>query len=473
MHNIPLRALRRELNNIEHSFTTINFTHDNPYQTHLFQIHLRNTQSKLDHLYHIPRRSKRGIINGLGSAISWLTGNMDADDKARYDDILRKVEANEYHLEHNVAQELSVNKRLVQEFNKDIKIIQLNNQRIRTYFSSLSNTSDLIAVNQQYSLLFNALTLLYTKISNLETSLEFCKLNVLHSSILSYTELEEIILTSHVPLISNNPAVLWTLASVHCSLHGEYISYFIKFPTQSLPYETFFLLSYPVHNDALTTTIPVSPSLVLRYNELLTGKCDLIANNYYCKNVSTVVNNCIKELLAGRTLSNCNALVLSNVNPFIKYVPIIDQYLLFNISQCTIIMPYKNITLYPKLTQLLSLNDSEQLFNFPKSYVHWETDVIVTSDIAAKLYPSNFSFDEIHEANVNINHLEELEYISDNDYSVPIIICAILFFLVCFFLAYQCHIATRCRAVICRTRSETEDPALETGQPPIYPRLAI
>lgn len=42
-----------------------------------------------------PRRTKRGLINGLGSAISRLTRNMDANDKVRYGEILRKVEANE------------------------------------------------------------------------------------------------------------------------------------------------------------------------------------------------------------------------------------------------------------------------------------------------------------------------------------------------------------------------------------------
>lgn len=56
---------------------------------------------KLAHLLLNTYRAKRGLV----TAISWLTGNMDPNNKAKYDEILKQVQTNEYHLEDNVEKQ--------------------------------------------------------------------------------------------------------------------------------------------------------------------------------------------------------------------------------------------------------------------------------------------------------------------------------------------------------------------------------
>lgn len=102
MHNINLRELQVELDKINTSLQLIDSKMRDKTQGNILKLHLDITQNKLNHIFYNKQRAKRGLINGLGSAVSWLTGNMDADDKAKYDAILEKVQSNEYNLEHNV-----------------------------------------------------------------------------------------------------------------------------------------------------------------------------------------------------------------------------------------------------------------------------------------------------------------------------------------------------------------------------------
>lgn len=409
MHNINVRILKRELNNLENIINKISIRSNDNNRISMINLHLKYTKIKLDHLHFNSHRIKRGLVNGIGSAISWLTGNMDADDKAKYDSILQSVQSNEYHLEHNVEKQLSINRKIIDEFNKDMKIMHSNNIKLSNYFNYVSNQTNEIELNQQFSFLFSNLMLIYNKVNDLDTSLEFCKLNIIHSSILSYDELNYIIKKAKVKFISNEPGILWQLGIVYCSIHNDYISYFIKLPLQSLTYETFFLLSYPVYKNNEILTILQHPSFILRYDELLTGNCVLINNAYYCKNTSVVKNSCINELLEDNELNNCRSLTLSSSKPFIKYIPIINQYLMYNISKITIIVNKTNVTIHPKLTQLLTLNNSEQLVNFTKTFTFWESNIMIPSQIPSKKHITNFTFEQIHEANIKIEPLEMFE----------------------------------------------------------------
>lgn len=71
------------------------------------------TRKKFDHLMlnkSKSQRPKRGLFNGLGKAISWITRNMDSDDKERYDKVINAIQNNSFHLQHNVESQMTINK---------------------------------------------------------------------------------------------------------------------------------------------------------------------------------------------------------------------------------------------------------------------------------------------------------------------------------------------------------------------------
>lgn len=164
MHNINISTLQDELDNIRYILKLM--PKNNIQQLKVMELYLNNTQDKLDHIFINSRhRLRRGLINGLGTVISWITGNMDADDKEKYDNILRNMQTNEYHLEHNVENQLSVNQKLINEFDKDLRIIQKNNFKLPKYLEELNGNSNSLKLEQRYLSLFTSLSMLYNKIT--------------------------------------------------------------------------------------------------------------------------------------------------------------------------------------------------------------------------------------------------------------------------------------------------------------------
>lgn len=192
-HNVNLKELQEELNKIEYNLNTINPQQRNIHYDTLIKTTLVYAKTKLSHLYLDKlTRPKRGLINGLGTAISWITGNMDANDKAKYDKLIKQVAKNEINMQHNLQGQLSVNQELINKFNKDISIIR-NNNKIKEYFKSVYNETAAINIAEQYNLLFITLQLIVNKINDLTLSAEFCKTGILHSSVITSGDLNQVL----------------------------------------------------------------------------------------------------------------------------------------------------------------------------------------------------------------------------------------------------------------------------------------
>ncbi|XP_039277002.1 uncharacterized protein LOC120349856 [Nilaparvata lugens] len=477
VHNINTSYLRLELSNIE-TFVDFLAKRNNIDKSRLsmMKLNLKYTKNKLNEIQSVNYRQKRGLFNGLGSAISWITGNMDADDKERYDKILQTVQSNEYHLSNNVDKQFAVNQKLINEFNNEMKVIRANNLKISNYFNSLFNESNRMEMNQQSSLLFDSLLLLNNKISDIVTSLEFCKLKILHSSIISHDDLFLLQKNSNVSFISNKISVLWKLSKVHCGIFKDHISYFVDVPLLSTVYETFFLLSYPVivGNEILTTI--AHPSFVLRNDKLFSGNCELIYDDYYCSEVSELNDKCIEQLLNDRNLDGCSKVVLKDGDSFIKYVEIVDSFILFNFSTCMVLNTdvNKNITLFlNKKTQLLKINSSETLIGYYKPNIFWENEIVLPTEFVEKKRLSNLNFDQVHIANINFQKLDVLDELPLTDNRnlciILLLIFTVILLIVIIFLKRLFIWHKLCNLMCCK--SEVENDTVQREPEQICPRL--
>lgn len=78
--------------NIDKSYESIGVLHELPGLKEtiiITKLKLNEDQNKLNLLW--PRyKNKRGLINGLGSVIKFITGNMDANDAQSLNDIIEK-----------------------------------------------------------------------------------------------------------------------------------------------------------------------------------------------------------------------------------------------------------------------------------------------------------------------------------------------------------------------------------------------
>jgi len=143
-------------------------------------------------------RSKRGIINGLGTIIKIITGNLDSNDNEEYRELFTKIDNNMQKLQTQSLKTIRINKEMILKFNKQIDNLRHNEEvlniqiaEIKNMMKNIYNWRSIIeikdALNQLILLTINLIEIIY----ELETSLTFCSINKIHSSIIDFTTLKK------------------------------------------------------------------------------------------------------------------------------------------------------------------------------------------------------------------------------------------------------------------------------------------
>lgn len=145
-------------------------------------------------------RSKRGLINGIGSIFKSITGNLDSSDGEHYNECIDKINRDEREIESLLKNQISVTTSVIKNFNSTIQNLQIDeetfNKNIDEIQNSLINISDDLAF---YEAQINTLDLCQSLMESfvfLEESLDdilnaitFARLKILHSSIITPTDL--------------------------------------------------------------------------------------------------------------------------------------------------------------------------------------------------------------------------------------------------------------------------------------------
>jgi hypothetical protein len=404
---------------------------------HIKYSYIRN---KLMHLVSIQNRKRRGIFNGLGTAISWITGNMDANDKERYDNAINKIQNNNYHIEHNVEAQISVNKHLLNNINEDLKLIQNNNNKLQSFINKTGVEINFLERIQHFMLLDSTLAIIESKIDDVLNSLEFCKLNTLHYSIITFDDLHQILKTAPVNLITKDLKTLWEISKVHCSLRNNFISYIIELPLETPPLETYFILSYPVDCAPNICTLVVDhPLVVKKQGKVVTLKDCIDMDSKYCNEENNVLNDdCVSEILYNKKLDNCNQISIRYVEPFVKYIHTANVHLLYNYNQTTVIRHNISSTTLPLTKiQLFHLEKNERLLESPNPTSFIQSLSFPITSIPTRIFTYNISFEKIHKTNVKLEKIENLEeYETYNSHNYTFIVICIVSLLLLFMIVF-------------------------------------
>lgn len=145
MHNAIVSVLSQidsfspQLNNITNS---------------LYDPHISYLKSKLHNVLEQlnsfePNRVKRGLINGLGSVIKGLTGNLDHTDALHYDQALKSLQDNADKLVSEFNNHVSLSKEWSTQYSKIIDSISDNQKSIETLLNKIrqdetTNSKDLV-----------------------------------------------------------------------------------------------------------------------------------------------------------------------------------------------------------------------------------------------------------------------------------------------------------------------------------------
>lgn len=143
----------------------------------LFEPHIQHLNTKLEKIFNMlltfePRRVKRGLINGLGSIIKGISGNLDYTDAIKYDKAIQALQNNEKRLETELNNHVSLNKEWISHSSKIIESIIVNQDKMNRVLNNiLERTNEKLIDSVKYAHLAQHLLILGDNIEDLSDEL--------------------------------------------------------------------------------------------------------------------------------------------------------------------------------------------------------------------------------------------------------------------------------------------------------------
>lgn len=174
-----------------------NDTLDKEYTNSLTSIHTLETRieeqiSQILPMYNM-KRSKRGLLNPLGSFIKCITGNMDQTDAENIDQKIRLLQDNQNRLKSDAINQITLMESTIDKFQGLISNITHNEIILRSRIIQIEQSikeAKLLGDNLRYYFttftLINQISSIYQSIydilNKVEIAITFAKLNIMHNS---------------------------------------------------------------------------------------------------------------------------------------------------------------------------------------------------------------------------------------------------------------------------------------------------
>ena len=263
-------------------------------------------------------RNKRGITNGLGAILKTLTGNLDANDGRKYNELFEKINKNIYTLQNQNFEIVKLNKEMISRFNVQLNNVKHNEEVLK---NQIIEIKDAIKNNNNWRIVtdikdaLNQLILLTINLkemlSDIETSISFCGLNKIHSSIINMKTLRTI--------VNQNTELdfleIVNLIKSHCRLRRDFIEYLIEIPMFDSK-ENVLLQITPIpiyHNNKLYILDENEMLIAKREDKLIiVERCVKNKNKYFCHTKNIKEQECVTNIVKTQKDTDCMYLEISN-----------------------------------------------------------------------------------------------------------------------------------------------------------------
>lgn len=272
-------------------------------------------------------RSRRGLLNVLGSGIKLVTGNLDDSDGQRYETILDQLKKGETILENQVKQEYSINTKIIDKYNSNLQTIRHNEQEFasrlveidRVLRDSVSSTEHKLLLRDAFNQLSITFINFLTIVEDLENALLFCHVNTFHPSIIKPSELLfelkriERFYKEELPLATTpeNLPFFEELIDVHCKITPSDIVFFLSVPiNHKADFTLYYMLPIPTLHLSEYITVRVSHRYILKNidnNEIipLKGPCQRLTQLQCSNPDSSVAATCETGILETLSSEHC------------------------------------------------------------------------------------------------------------------------------------------------------------------------
>ena len=267
----------------------------------------------------LPRhRNKRGIINGLGSIIKIISGNMDADDAQKINTELVTLNSNQKEINQNFNKQIILNNDMIRRFENIREHVNSQQTKIENYLKIVKteiennshNIDTIIKYTQNVNLINFNIDLLNDHLNNINEAFILSKLNIISKHILYPKELKmvyEILKNESIFVTSDEQ--LYEFLELQAFYSGNDMIFNIKIPIVSNKlYSLFHTIPIQIKK---TYMIPAQDFIIMNQDEIYETniRCRNIENTFYCKSsdlhMKEDLQTCIRKIIENQP-SNCN-----------------------------------------------------------------------------------------------------------------------------------------------------------------------
>ncbi|CAD7085464.1 unnamed protein product [Hermetia illucens] len=138
----------------------------------------------------IPRRFKRGLINLGGTALNWIFGTMDNDDRQDIQNHLNVIDTNNHNIIEQTNRQVKINDKFNKTFNLLKDAIELDRKRIIEKFNQIHRLEENHSTQNLILEQMIRLDIIKRQVENIQDNIVSAQANIFHPSILTDEEIK-------------------------------------------------------------------------------------------------------------------------------------------------------------------------------------------------------------------------------------------------------------------------------------------
>lgn len=309
VHIVQLDKYADNIQKIQKTLDTLGTNEEISSTLEITKTKLKETNNKLISL--MPKtRNRRGLINGLGTIIKTITGNLDANDAIRINSKINQILNNENVINKQINQQTQLNQQMIKRFENITNHINHQQTTITSYLKYIQETAQNKIkqdnTNWKYSQFLNQINfnidLLNDHLTGISEAIILAKLNIISKMILDPNELSEIqLMFENQSLNITSNEQMYELLKLQAYANGTNIIFNIQIPVlHNESFTIFHIIPLPLENSKI---ISAKPYLLLnpKHIQNVDSGCENIEGTYYCPQTADLQDStdsrCIGNLL--------------------------------------------------------------------------------------------------------------------------------------------------------------------------------
>ena len=259
------------------------------------------------------KRNKRGLIDGLGSVIKGITGNLDQNDYKEISEALANINLNEDILTQKLNEQVNINTQMTTRFNEIRKILDTSTTQIEKQLASYQNASkdmlEIASFEQFIYLVSYTIDHLQNHLDSILATTTHAKLQIISHHLLNKKELifvDEQLQSQNVYVHSGHN--IYELLHLKAYYNQSLIIFSIEIPIfHEALFKQYYLQPTNINN---TYSIDIPHNHLIfndHFYQFMTKSCDEVENEYYCQkeDLQPANNNCIAQIILNKP-AHCN-----------------------------------------------------------------------------------------------------------------------------------------------------------------------